>query len=911
MAAVLEKLKVPPNYDLERIIKEDFDRLKGHYYLDHAAATLYSDSQIQAASAELQHSLLGNPHSRSFVSDAATRIVESVRQRILDHFNTTADEYDVIFTSGATQALKIVAEHFNWHGSEETRVENEDNSTSENNPELTVHQENDHISSRTVQEEALGCHREDETRGAFVYAMENHTSVLGMRGPAAANGADIYCLQTEQLLQMLEKCKTFPSKTNFNHTDAREKENDVRAPNGNRKKKRHCLFAYSAQCNFSGVKSPLVWIDKVQKGALDAVLKQEPVNKNNAHLPENTADDCSWYVVLDAAGFTATCSLDLSQWKPDFVPVSFYKIFGYPTGLGCLLVHQRAWTVLGKSYFGGGSVLMIDSRRIVAVPRPVLHDKFEDGTLAFLSLPAVRHGLDTIEKHTGGMKNIQQHVFNLARYTHHSLRSFRHGNGAPVVETYPKDANWDVRTQGSIVNFSILKSDGSYIGYSQVEKFASLYNIHLRTGCLCNPGACQKYLNISEETLIQQFKAGHVCGDAHDLVEGLPTGSVRISFGYMSSYRDADQLLQMVKECFVEGSLIIDSSWIEVQPCLAEKESYHMRGQIELGKKELLNGNEKRFDSNESTVRTKNGHLDSDITNTPLQVQNERNMSSAPPLKLTNIILYPVKSCSGISVREWSIGEEGLKYDRQWMIVTNSGTTLTQKRLPIMSLIKPNIDLVNGVLQLSFKGESIAVPLEPQECSTRDASLCRGVVCGDRIRGHDCGPEVGAWLSRVLQQPDLKLMQQLNKRTGKLDSKGNGSLGESLSFANESQYLVIHRASVRKLLKDISEKGLANLTEDELVTRFRANLVLDGGEPYEEDSWEELLLDKIRFKVQGGCNRCQMVGVIPETGERMKEPMITLAATRGSYMNFGIHAAAISSVSNNETISVRSRVSCI
>lgn len=51
-------------------------------------------------------------------------------------------------------------------------------------------------------------------------------------------------------------------------------------------------------------------------------------------IAENTADDCIWYVVLDAAGFAATCPLDLSQWKPDFVPVSFYKIFGYPTGLG-------------------------------------------------------------------------------------------------------------------------------------------------------------------------------------------------------------------------------------------------------------------------------------------------------------------------------------------------------------------------------------------------------------------------------------------------------------------------------------------------------------------------------------------------------------------------------------------------
>ncbi|XP_042860598.1 molybdenum cofactor sulfurase-like isoform X2 [Penaeus japonicus] len=751
--------------------------------------------------------------------------------------------------------------------------------------------------------------------------MENHTSVLGMRGPAAANGAAVHCLQTEELHHILDKCKTFPYMTNVNQSDVGGDENSDRAQNGCSRKRKHCLFAYSAQCNFSGVKSPLEWIDKVQKGALNSILKQQPINKTDDHSSENTADDCIWYVVLDAAGFTATCPLDLSQWKPDFVPVSFYKIFGYPTGLGCLLVHQRAWTALGKSYFGGGSVLMIDSRKVVVVPRPVLHDKFEDGTLAFLNIPAVRYGLDIIEKHTGGMENIQQHVFNLARYTHHSLRSYRHGNGAPVVDIYPRNDNWDIRNQGSIVNFSLLKSDGSHIGYSQVEKFASLYNIHLRTGCLCNPGACQKYLNISEEMLIQQFKAGHVCGDAHDLVDGRPTGSVRISFGYMSSYRDADQLLQMVKECFVEGTLNIDSSWIEVESCFAENESHRVKEKIE-----LANGNEKDFHGNESTMKTndyaKHGYLNSGIKNTLqaqcVETENERNIllniahpsqKTSAPLQLTDIILYPVKSCSGISVREWDIGGEGLRYDRQWMIVTSSGSTLTQKRLPIMSLIKPNIDLINGLLQLSFKGESIAVPLKPQECNTRDASLCRGVVCGDRIRGHDCGPEVGAWLSRVLQQPDLKLMQQLNKRMGKLDSNGKGSLGESLSLANESQYLVIHRASVRKLLKDISEKGLANFTEDELVMRFRANLVLDGGEPYEEDSWEEIFLDKLRFKVQGGCQRCQMVGVIPETGERMKEPMITLAATRGSYMKFGIHAAAIGSESGDDTISVRSGVS--
>lgn len=82
---------------------------------------------------------------------------------------------------------------------------------------------------------------------------------------------------------------------------------------------------------------------------------------------------------------------------------------------------------------------------------------------------------------------------------------------------------------------------------------ASLYNIHLRTGCFCNTGACQKFLNLSNEQIKNNLHADHVCGDDIDLIEGKPTGSVRISFGYMSNFADANTFLNFLHDCFLEG----------------------------------------------------------------------------------------------------------------------------------------------------------------------------------------------------------------------------------------------------------------------------------------------------------------------------------------------------------------------
>ena len=93
---------------------------------------------------------------------------------------------------------------------------------------------------------------------------------------------------------------------------------------------RRGLLAYPAQSNFSGVQHPLRWIQ--------------------------TAHERGYDVLLDAAAYVPSNRLDLSVVKPDFVPVSWYKVFGYPTGVGCLIARREALERLRRPWFAGGSV---------------------------------------------------------------------------------------------------------------------------------------------------------------------------------------------------------------------------------------------------------------------------------------------------------------------------------------------------------------------------------------------------------------------------------------------------------------------------------------------------------------------------------------------------------------------------
>ena len=128
----------------------------------------------------------------------------------------------------------------------------------------------------------------------------------------------------------------------------------------------HNLFAFPAQSNYSGVQHPLELIAE--------------------------AREHGWDVLVDAAAFAPTNPFDLSRWQPDFVPLSFYKMMGHPTGVGCLLARHAALAKLKRPWFAGGTITIASvlAGDHYLAPPPAA---FEDGTINYLNLPAVTIGL--------------------------------------------------------------------------------------------------------------------------------------------------------------------------------------------------------------------------------------------------------------------------------------------------------------------------------------------------------------------------------------------------------------------------------------------------------------------------------------------------------------------------------------
>ncbi|XP_054655288.1 molybdenum cofactor sulfurase isoform X1 [Dunckerocampus dactyliophorus] len=778
--------------NLEELRQREFARIKGTVYLDHAATTLYPQSLVTDYCQDMSRSVYGNPHSHNLSSRLTHDTVERVRYRILQHFNTTPEDYSVIFTSGCTAALKLVAEGFPW---------------------------------RPQTESEAGSH--------FCYLTDNHTSVVGIRGLTSDWGVVIL--------------PVYPQEVENRGKDKAQGENAVcQTPH---------LFCYPAQSNFSGRKYPLSHVKGIQARRLYPACDHQG----------------QWFVLLDAASLVSCSPLNLQDCPADFIPISFYKIFGFPTGLGALLVRNHAAGILKKTYFGGGTAAAYLSGEDFYVQAANVSDRFEDGTVSFLDIVALNHSFETLYRITGCMLNIEQHTFGLARYTYMLLSSLCHGNRRPVAQMYTQGQFESPSTQGAILNFNLMDSHGKIIGYSQVDRMASLYNIHVRTGCFCNTGACQSFLGITNQQMRRNLQAGHVCGDTIDLVDGQPTGSVRVSFGYMSTFDDCQKFLSFVAECFVEKPVTMDQARLErLKAAGASNEETTVNitevTHKDQEKKEITESSQSGFeficpDSHEGAYT------------------------------LTNIYIYPIKSCGAVEVHNWPVGPLGLLYDRGWMVVNVNGVCLSQKRELRLCLIRPQVHLSSNELLLQASGmDTISVPLEIRTGVDASYPVCQTKVCGDRVETVDCGDEAASWLSDFLGQPCRLIRQSPNFTRGMKKKSDTAITSPPLSLVNEAQYLMINRASVELIHKVMSSRqDNSELDTQNIISRFRANFVIAGVEPFEEDGWSHLIIGNIQFMVKGQCVRCQMVGIDQNTGSKTKEPLMSLSTHRRGKVTFGVY----------------------
>ncbi|HEV7572256.1 MAG TPA: aminotransferase class V-fold PLP-dependent enzyme [Thermoanaerobaculia bacterium] len=273
-------------------------------------------------------------------------------------------------------------------------------------------------------------------RGCFL-AADNHNSVNGIREYARRAGAPVRYLPLDPDLRLLD-AELLLAEASL-HGEG--------------------LVAFPAQSNFSGVQHPLDLVTKARALGFD--------------------------VLLDIAAYIPSRALSLRQCPADFAALSFYKLFGYPTGLGALVARRDALSRLRRPWFAGGTVMYASVAADAHLLRP-RHEGFEDGTPDFLSIAALDAGFDLLEG--VGMPRLTAHVSQLARDFVDDLRALRHANGPPLVRIYgPRDRN----SCGGAVAFNVCDRSGTPIPYSLVETRARRANVSLRGGCFCNPGASE------------------------------------------------------------------------------------------------------------------------------------------------------------------------------------------------------------------------------------------------------------------------------------------------------------------------------------------------------------------------------------------------------------------------------------
>lgn len=622
------------------------------------------------------------------------------------------------------------------------------------------------------------------------------------------------------------------------------------------------LIGLPAQCNASGQR----WFNpdlcrRIREDPRFASSRpSDDADSSNSRINSNSTD-----ILLDAASYLSPSStLDLSAVSyaeaPDFVVFSLYKIYGYPTGLGGLLVKRSSGRVLreGKRYWGGGTLAAItpgsDEGAGWKVPKDDLVQALEDGTINIHGIVGVSHGPRAWAGLFGDdMKERAKYVRWLTRRMVMGLSALKHGNGEKVVRLYLHSAvgrrwierstgkagqededDWyhdDADDQGPIVNFNIVHPSGRLVPPTEVDRLACVQNIHLRSGRHCNPGFIVNHLlDGREEEIVDQFMAGMGCDESANAA--VVAASLRVSLGVYNTPEDVDAFLTFVKRFWV-----------------FEREGLQGGSMGETSSGDTIEGYE-----------------------------------------LSEIRVYPIKSCAGQSItkdEEWKLTRHGLEYDREWILVDKrTGKGLSQKKYPRMALIKPRVDLERRLLVVQAGDKEIGVNLDDDQTDD-EMDMTSMQICVDTVtpRRSDRYRAIDDMLSDFLSLPCALARQVGPGRHSKLGGPTTDRV--PLLLSNESPFLLLNQHSVDRVSEWIAEGGRSGVVAK--ASSFRGNFVIGRpviapGAPargaFQEDAVHRFRIGPHTFVPLGACRRCQMVSIDQETGEKAPDTFLTIAKRR-------------------------------
>ena len=233
-------------------------------------------------------------------------------------------------------------------------------------------------------------------------------------------------------------------------------------------------------------------------------------------------------------------------------------------------------------------------------------------------------------------------------------------------------------------------------------------------------------------------------------------------------------------------------------------------------------------------------------------------------LRLTGISLYPIKSAGGIALERSEVDEFGLRHDRRWMVVDDSGAFLSQRSHPRMALVTPSLE--GHRLRIQAPGMPvIETPLRPRGGVTTTVT-----VWDDTCPATWLGEDTSRWFSEFLETPCS--LVYMGDDVFRPANPAFSPPQARVSFADAFPFLLISVESLADLNRRLAHPLPMN--------RFRPNLVVAGGKPYGEDEWRRLTIGGMGFRVVKPCGRCVVTTTDQATTERGQEPLRTLATYR-------------------------------
>ena len=247
-------------------------------------------------------------------------------------------------------------------------------------------------------------------------------------------------------------------------------------------------------------------------------------------------------------------------------------------------------------------------------------------------------------------------------------------------------------------------------------------------------------------------------------------------------------------------------------------------------------------------------------------------------MKVTAIYHYPIKSCGAIALDAAELDDSGVLDDRRLMLVAPDGTFLSQARHPRLALVHPKVH--GDVLEVTGSETeplSLSIDEHGKEVSAD--------FWFDQIAVVDQGDVAADWFSEFLDTECRLVM------TGAEFDRSPPAEGVLTSQQRRFTDAGNVHLTTDSSLAELNER----LKQPVGMDRFRPNIVVDGGAPFEEDCWKTLRLGSVQLHATITCERCSIVSTNQQTGIREKEPLKTLAAYRmfdggfGSGVLFGTH----------------------